>query len=275
MAAPIDLSLYLDRIGWRGPVAPTLECLAGLTAAHPAAIAFENLNPLLGLPVELTPEALERKMLREGRGGYCFEQNSLFAHALRAIGFRLSGLAARVLWGQAPDAAPGAVPPRTHMLLRVPIDGVDYLADVGFGGQTPTGVLRLEADVIQPTPHEPFRLTRIGGDWLLESLMGGAWQPLYRFDLQEQHPIDYELASYYVSTHPRSPFVTGLKAARAIPGRRLALRDREFAIHHSGGKSERRTLGDATEICATLERDFLLRLPDRAALLARLEQLPA
>lgn len=90
-----------------------------------------------------------------------------------------------------------------------------------------------------------------------------------------QQPVDYELASYYVSTNPRSSFVTGLRASRAVPGRRLALRGREFAIHSTGGETERRTLGDAAEICAILERELLVRVPDRAALRARLDQLPA
>lgn len=270
VASEIDLSVYLRRIGWVAPVAPTLACLNGLIAAHAAAIPFENLNPLLGLPVLLTPEALEAKIIRGRRGGYCFEQNQLFARALRAIGFELTGLCARVLWNRPTDATP----PRTHMVLWVVIDGVDYLADVGFGGQVLTGALRFEPDVPQETPHEPFRLTLIDGDWRLDALISDAWKPLYRFDLQPQQDIDYELANYYTSTSPNSHFTSSLIAARAEPGRRLVLRNRDFAVHHTGGATERRTLDDAAEICALLERDFRLRLPEHPDLARKLDALP-
>lgn len=270
MASEIDLSAYLNRIGWSQPAAPTLACLNGLIAAHASAIAFENLNPLLGLPVVLTPEALDAKMLRGGRGGYCFEQNQLFARALRAIGFELTGLCARVLWNRPADPPP----PRTHMVLWVTIDGIDYLADVGFGGQVLTGALRFEPDVAQATPHEPFRLTMIDGDWQLETRIGEGWKPLYRFDLQPQQDIDYELANYYTATNPNSHFTSNLIAARAEPGRRLVLRNRDFAIHPTGGATERRTLGNAAEICAVLEGDFRLRLPEHPDLVRKLDALP-
>jgi N-hydroxyarylamine O-acetyltransferase len=268
--AQIDLSAYLQRIGWIGTTAPTLDCLRDLVGAHTAAIPFENLNPLLGIPVELSPEALDRKILRDGRGGYCFEQNQLFARALRAIGFPVVGLAARVVWNQAPDA----ITPRTHMLLRVPLDGGDHLVDVGFGGQTPTGVLRLAPEVDQATPHEPFRLLPRQGEWLAEARIGDAWRPLYRFDLQPQQDIDYELANHFVSTHPRSFFTFTLLAARAEPGRRYALRNREFAVHHTGGETEHRVLKDTRNICDVLESVFRLRLPDHPDLARRLDQLP-
>lgn len=267
----IDLAAYLRRIGWNDEVAPTMACLEGLVRAHTAAIPFENLNPLLGIPVELSPEALDRKIIRGGRGGYCFEQNLLFGHALRAIGFVAEGLAARVLWNQ----PPGTITPRTHMLLRVQLDGADRVVDVGFGGQTLTGVLRLEPEVEQTTPHELFRLLRQDGDWLMEARIGDSWRPLYRFDLQPQHDIDYELANHFVSTHPRSHFTFNLAVARAEPGRRYALRNREFAVHHTGGETERRVLKDATEICDLLEGVFRLCVPDHPELARRLGQLPS
>lgn len=270
MEPEIDLSAYLRRIGWSAPVMPTLRCLNGLIAVHVAAIPFENLNPLLGLPVALTPEALDAKIIRGGRGGYCFEQNLLFGRALRAIGFELTGLCARVLWNR----PPGTLPPRTHMVLWVAIDGVDYLVDVGFGGQVLTGALRFEPDVAQRTPHEPYRLTMVDGDWRLEALIGDDWRPLYRFDLQPQQQIDYELANYYTATSPNSHFTSTLTVARTEPGRRLGLRNREFSIRRMGGETERRILDSAAEICAMLEDEFRIRLPDHPDLARRLDMLP-
>jgi N-hydroxyarylamine O-acetyltransferase len=158
------------------------------------------------------------------------------------------------------------------MLLRVELEST-HLVDVGFGGPTPTGVLRLEPDIEQATPHEPFRLLRAGEDWRMQACLRGDWRTLYRFDLQRQYPIDYEASSYYLSTHPASRFVTGLVAARSQPGRRLALRGRELAIHE-GGDTARRTLSGAPEIMDVLEREFGIALPDRDALERRLAALP-
>ncbi len=272
MSYNLDLDAYLRRVGWRGPARPDLDTLRGLVAAHLAAIPFENLDPFLGLPVPLYLAALERKLVARGRGGYCFEQNRFFSAVLEAIGFVVSGLAARVMW-QSPE---DAIRPRSHMLLRVELDGAAYVVDVGFGGVGLTGVLRLEAETEQATPHEPFRLLLpADGDWRLQAKLGGEWTSLYRFDLQRQYPPDYEASNYYVSTHPASQFVTGLMMARAAPDRRLSLSNRQFTVrHYPSGKSERQTLHSADDIRAVLEREFLIRLPDAPNLRVRLDSLP-
>ncbi|MGH8653734.1 MAG: arylamine N-acetyltransferase family protein [Gammaproteobacteria bacterium] len=114
-----DLDAYLERIGYTGDRAPTLATLAAIHVRHTEAIAFENLNPLMGWPIRLDMESLQQKMVRDGRGGYCYEHNLLLKHALDALCFRVTGLLARVLW-RAPE---GAVTPRSHMLLRVDLDG--------------------------------------------------------------------------------------------------------------------------------------------------------
>ena len=173
-------------------------------------IPFENLTPLAQLPVRLDIESLQQKILREQRGGYCFEQNLLLWRALQQLGFSVSGLAARVVWN-----APDAVPPRSHMLLRVQLDGASHVVDVGFGGLTLTGVLRLTPDLEQATPHEPFRLLREGDEWVMQAEVREQWRPLYRFDLQPQLPIDYEPINWYLSTHPQSRFVNNLVVARS------------------------------------------------------------
>src|SRR5689334_22752965 len=98
-----DLDSYLKRIGYLGPRTATLDTLRALQARHPLAIPFENLNTLAGRPVPLDIESLERKLVQGRRGGYCFEQNLLFKHALGALGFSATALAARVVW-ERPEA---------------------------------------------------------------------------------------------------------------------------------------------------------------------------
>lgn len=271
MPDTFDLDAYLRRIGHRGPLAPTPDCLRALAVAHVAAIPFENLDPLRGVPVSLALDDLQRKLLHEGRGGYCFEQNLLFAAALRAVGFAVHGLIARVLWNQPEDA----VTAQTHMLLGVEIGGDAWLADVGFGSMTLTGALRLVPDTPQATALEPFRLQRRGGEWRLQAEVRGQWLTLYRFGLAPCERIDYEVANHYVSTYPASRFVNHLVASRSLADRRLSLLDREFSVRRPGAGTERRHLHDGEEVCRVLEAEFGLRLPDRAALVRRVDGLPA
>ena len=257
-AAGFDLDAYFARIGYVGGRAPSLDTLRAVHRHHAEAIAFENLNPLLGWPVRLDAESLRRKMVRCGRGGYCFEQNLLLRYALEALGYKVTGLAARIMW----DVPAGTVLPRGHMLLKVEVGGEPYVSDVGFGVLTPTAPLRLEPGVEQATPHEPFRLTEAGGDFLMEARVRGEWKPLYRFDLQEQTLSDYEVTNWYLSHHPGSHFVTGLIAARPAPGVRYALRDNMLAVHRLDGGTGRRTLATVAELRAALEDTFLLTLPE-------------
>lgn len=270
-AIDIDIDAYFRRIGYAGERTPTLHTLRTLVVRHTEAIPFENLNPLLKWSVRLDATSLEQKLVRDGRGGYCFEQNLLLRHVLEGLGFPVVGLAARVLW----NTPEGAIPPRTHMLLRVEVGGEPYVADVGFGGQTLTGPLRLEPDTEQATPHEPFRLLQAGEEFVMQSNIRGTWKPLYRFDLQEQHLADYEVGNCHVSTHPDSLFVTGLMAGRAAPGRRYALWNNELAVHDLNGGTEHRVLTSAAELRETLEGSFRLTLPAGPGLDAALERLTA
>ncbi len=267
----MDLDAYFHRIGYSGARSATLATLRAIHARHAEAIPFENLNPLLGLPVPLDPASLERKLVQDRRGGYCFEQNLLLGEALRALGFQVTGLAARVMW----NARENAVPPRGHMLLRIDLAGVPYIADVGFGGLTLTGPLRLEAGVEQETPHEPYRLLASDATFVLQARIRDGWKSLYRFDLQEQPRPDYEVTNWYLSNHPDSRFVRNLVAARPTAGRRYALFNLELSVHHLRGDTERHVLGSVPEIRAVLENQFLIRLPEVPQLDAALGRLLA
>lgn len=266
-----DLTPYFERIGYTRTPALTLETLRELHRLHAEAIPFENLDPLLKRPVNLDLPSLEQKLVSERRGGYCFEQNGLFAAVLEAIGFRITRLGARVVYGQSPDASTA----RTHMLLRVDIGDESHLADVGFGGLVLTTPLRLAVDVEQATPHEPFRLVRWNDEYLMEAKVREAWVPLYRFTLVEQLPIDYEVGSWYVSTHPASFFTTLLVASRPAPGLRYALRNNELAIHHLEGETERRTLNSGADLRQALSEFMLIELPTGPEVDALIERIAA
>ncbi|CAN7343878.1 arylamine N-acetyltransferase [Pseudoduganella sp. LjRoot289] len=249
------LNAYCARIGYTGSRAPTLATLRALQELHPASIPFEALDVLLHRPVELAPEAIDAKLIHAGRGGYCFEQNNLFKRALQALGFRVEGLIAQVRWQLGED---GLTRPRTHMVLRVTVDGTPWLADVGFGSAVLTAPLRFDLATPQATPHERFRLTPVGNEHLLELEIGGEWQPVYQISPALQTAGDYEMANYYTATYPGSHFRHKLIVARTTPKARHALLQNRLTIRGADGSTERSYL-DADTIERALRDIF--RLP--------------
>jgi N-hydroxyarylamine O-acetyltransferase len=265
------MSAYLDRIGSPEVTGPDLPTLRRIVAGHARSIPFENLDAFTGREIGLDPDALAAKLVHGGRGGWCFEQNLLLRGALDALGYATTSLAARVLWSRPADAPPS---PRSHMLLRVDLPEGPHLVDVGFGGLTLTGVLALEPEVEQDTPHETFRLLpaeRAG--YVMQARVGGEWRSLYWFDLTEQLVADYEVSNWYLCHHPRSHFLSGIMVARPDADRRHALSSTSLAVHHLDGPTERHTLESPAEIRKVLEETFLIDtsgLPDLEAALARL-----
>lgn len=248
------LQRYLDRIGHVGPTDPTSDTLRGLHLAHATRIPFENLDVLLGRPIRLDLASLQRKLVDGGRGGYCFEHNLLFAAVLRTLGFRFTQLAARVRYRA------HATPPRTHMLLLVHCADADWIADTGFGGE----------GLLQPVAFAPLRETRqfawtyrvagASGEWTLQSQHADGWTDLYSFGLEPQLLPDYELANYYMSTHPDSRFTRTLTVQ--LPGTRVraVLRDMEMT-EDDGNLVKATTLRDEAQRLEVLARRFGLRLP--------------
>jgi N-hydroxyarylamine O-acetyltransferase len=249
----LDLGAYLERIGYHGPVEPTRRVLDELHLGHVTRIPFENLDILLGRPIKLDLESLQRKLVQDRRGGYCFEHNTLFAAALEAIGFSVTRLAARVRFGTR------GVTARTHMTLRVEADGEGWLADVGFGA----------GSIFRSIPIEPsgdvdqfgwrFRLVDDGGIRVLRARRPTGWTDLYAFTFEPQHAVDYELANHYTSTHPSSPFTRTLTAQLSAPEHSLILRGRKLIEETPVGQSMSEVGED--EVLGVLAERFTLVFP--------------
>ncbi|MBA3809424.1 MAG: arylamine N-acetyltransferase [Solirubrobacterales bacterium] len=212
-----ELDAYLARIGLSGRPG-----VRELHRAHTAAIPFENLDPQRGVVVSLALEDLQRKLVEQRRGGYCFEQNLLLKAALEALGAEVELLLARVRL----RSAPGVTRPRSHLLLRVRAEGAVWHADVGFGLGT----------LLEPLPFGPgeaheqsgwrFRVIADGPEHVLQTVQDGEWIDLYGFPEQAVPLIDVETINWWTCTHPRSPFVTGLIASvNDRDGTRVSLSD--------------------------------------------------
>ena len=253
----IDLDAYFARIGYRGARTPTLETLNAIVAAHIEAIPFENLDVLLGRGISLEPADLERKLIHDRRGGYCFEQNSLLLLVLGQLGFDAHPLSARVRYQRPRELTPA----RTHLLVRVEL-AESWLADVGVGSMSPTAALRLAEPGPQPTPHEPRRLLREGRLLYHQVELAGEWHDVAELTLEEMPPIDREVANWYTSTHPGSHFKNRLVAARALPeGRRVSLLNRELTVRGRDGAAERHIVETPDQLLEVLAQRFGLAFP--------------
>ncbi|MCX4696634.1 arylamine N-acetyltransferase [Streptomyces sp. NBC_01408] len=270
----LDLDAYLKRIGYEGDggreLCPDLRTLKEVHRAHTGALTFENLDVLLGRPVELDIKAVEDKLVRGGRGGYCYEQNSLLAAALERIGFEVSGRGAR-------NRTRGdALRPVTHAVLVVTVEGEPWLCDAGFGYQGPRDPVPLGRPGTEVEQGGWTYRVRAEEDGVLalSLLRGGAWRDLYAFSPQRYHPVDYVLLNHYSSSHPRSAFVGQVVVQHpgdAVRTRR-ALVGRELTLLHPDGRIERQGVGSG-ELLAVLDREFGIRLSARdAAELVRIQR---
>ncbi len=254
----MDLASYFERIGYRGSSEPSFELLSALTEAHTRAIPFENLDVLLERPISLEPAALFQKLVVDRRGGYCFEQNGLFLEVLRQLGFQVAPISARVRLQRPRDFTP----PRTHVFLRVELDGESFLTDVGVGALSLTSPLRLEVGPEQTTRHEPRRIIQEGARYFHQVRFGAEWQDVCEFTLEEMPPIDREIANWYTSAHPASHFKNRLLVARAAPdGRRVTFLNDELTLRERDGTAKTRRIGAADELLAVLSEHFGLSFP--------------
>lgn len=254
----IDLERYLQRIGYVGELAPSVQVLHALTAAHTQVIPFENLDVLLGQPIRLELDAVFDKLVLRQRGGYCFEQNSLFLQVLRQIGFNVQPLAARVRL-RAKDR--DEIPVRTHLFIAVELGGEQWLTDVGIGGLSLTSALRWQAGIEQVTPHEPRRLQCEAGRWFHQAKLDEQWMDVCEFTGEPMHPMDCKVASWYTSTHPDSSFMQQRVVARALPGGgRLALLGNDLRERSPEGNLCVQTLHEA-EVPEVLQYRFGLPWP--------------
>jgi N-hydroxyarylamine O-acetyltransferase len=226
----LDLAAYLARIG-HDRVAPSADTLRSLHRAHVLAIPFENLDVVLGTHPGIALDAIQAKLVGRHRGGYCYEHTLLFGAALEQLGFDVVRRVARV--------QPHKSGPRTHALLKVGVDGQEFLADVGFGaGQLYPTPLKDGAVVDQA--GWDHRLTQDGDTWTLSKKTAEGWEPQHASNDEPVRPIDYEVYHHYVSTHPNSPFTGRPVVMRVAEGvvRRL-IGDTLYVEHANGHTTER------------------------------------
>lgn len=256
-----DLDAYLGRIHYDGPCEPTLETLRLVCELQPASIPFENIDAFLGRPPNLSITALQAKMIAGRRGGYCYELNLLLRAALLSLGMEVTGLAARVVWMQPPDARPRA---RSHMLLAADLpdrSAGPFIADAGFGGRLLASPLRLEPGLVQETRAGRERIVELCSEYAVESEMPSGWVPRYRFTLAPFLPVDYEPLNWYSATRPDSLFANNLLLERLTPSSRASLLNDRLSYQKQGEPAASRRIDTADEFKSVLDDVFDLESP--------------
>jgi N-hydroxyarylamine O-acetyltransferase len=248
----IDLPGYFARIGYVGSGEPTLATLRELQLCHLSRIPFESLDPFLGIPVNIDPAAIQSKLVGSLRGGYCHEQNLLFHDVLTALGFSVKALGGRVF-----------LPPMTltHRLTLVELPEGRFIADVGFGGRSPTMPISLEPGSEQATPFGTYRAVQNGEYFDLEAEFSGERQALYRFNLQAQSNADFEVANWFTSTHPRSLFTQNLVVCRVNGNTRANMLNTILSVRNADGRTEQITLASAQQLSDVMGGTMGLALP--------------
>ena len=251
----LNLAAYGARIGVEIPAVVDLAALQRIQLAHVGAIAFENLDVQWRRTVRIDVPRVWAKLVESRRGGYCFEQNTLFREVLRARGVAVTTREARVRSGATTRRA------RTHMTLTVRLDGVDYLCDVGFGAYVPLHPVPMTGEPSRQAAWT-YRVVPEGALQVLQWARDGGWQDLYAIEPGEPGDVDLEMANWYTCTWPESGFVQTMTAQRATPEARYTLRNYTFT-EDSPDASFTRTLR-RDEIAPVLRQVFGLDVPDGA-----------
>lgn len=248
-----DFNSYLARIGFTGPTEANLDTLRRLHLSHLRTVPFENLDISLGRKIVCEESRFLHKIVDLRRGGFCYELNGAFAALLRALGYNVTLLSARV------SRADGSASPEfDHLALRVDLEE-PWLVDVGFGDSF-LEPLRLKAEIEQEQHRRKFRITEADGIMIVQrSEATGQWRPQYQFTLAPRQLTDFAPMCHYHQTSPDSHFTQQRICTLATPDGRITLSDLKF-IRTTNGVREERLLSDEQEWRAILEKDFGVKL---------------
>ena len=249
-----NLDSYLERIGYTGGTGVSEETLRGLHIAHTLNIPFENLDVYYEKPVLLDEASLFNKIVKNRRGGYCFEMNGLFSIVLQKLGFNVINLLARGTIDGINYTA------KTHQVLLVEINNRNWLADVGFGNDGIIAPLIFEEVLDQGQFAHTYRLRKDPKyRYVLQKKIEDKYIYLYAFTLDECCPMDFIMSNHFTSTFPESFFVKTRMCTMPTREGRITLTDARFKIITNGNVTERAIEND-DEFNRVLKRYFNLDL---------------
>jgi N-hydroxyarylamine O-acetyltransferase len=246
----MQLEHYLKRIGYTGPLTPSLALLTALQQAHLAAIPYENLDIHLGQPLTLDPQAAYHKLMA-GRGGWCYEMNAVFAWALRELGFLVQYLASGVL------RPAGVTPVGDHLILLVTLPEGQYLADVGFGDGPIWPLPLIEGQYQAGFLH--YAIEKQDQNWIMRNHQYSNTAG-FVFDLAPKQLSDFAERCQWLQSAPESGFVRTNVCQRLTDQALYTLRGAVFTTLGQTGES-RVILESQAQYSTVLAEYFRLESP--------------
>jgi N-hydroxyarylamine O-acetyltransferase len=220
-----DLDSYYERISYKGSTEANEDTLRDIHIAHTLNVPFENLDVFYKRPVLLDEASLYKKIVKERRGGYCFEMNGIFSFVLQEMGFKVTNLLARVTVDGTHYTT------KTHQAILVETGGNKWLADVGFGNDGIIAPLLLEEHIEQKQFAHTYRLianSTLG--YVLQKNSEDGYFPLYAFTLDACSPEDFLMSNHFTATFPGSFFLTMRMCTMPKKDGRITLTDSHFKV---------------------------------------------
>lgn len=249
----MNAEAYLHRIGYQGPLEPTVDVLRQLHRNHMYAVPFENLDVTLGRPIVLSLPSLFEKIVMRRRGGFCYELNALFSWLLQEIGFKVEMLSGRVFNGGVPGAE------FDHMLLLLDT-GAKLIADVGFGDSFIEPIHFCPEEQIQH--GHSYRLVERDDKWILhQRAPRSESKPQYIFSLKPRQIDDFRTMCHYHQTSPDSVFTSKSVCSLATRKGRITLANDRLIVTSESDRQER-LIVSAEQYQAVLQVHFGIDLGD-------------
>jgi N-hydroxyarylamine O-acetyltransferase len=254
----MEVDAYLDRITYSGPMRRDLATLIALHRAHLRAIPYENLDVQFGRPVTTDVACIFDKIVTRRRGGWCYEMNGLFGWAISELGFKVTRSAGAVMREVRGDDAIG-----NHLVLKVELEEVTFLADVGFG-DGPIDPIFVISGPFASHGFEFALSKREDGWWRLHNhKAGGATS----FDFNMAPADENHLAErcFWLQSSPESPFVQNAVLQHHVDDGLWMMRGRVLRKVTPTVQKDY-LVESAPEYVGVLSEVFALKLPEAADL---------
>ncbi|CAJ1964076.1 unnamed protein product [Cylindrotheca closterium] len=270
----VNLAKYFGRVGLRDlqpPYTADRDTLKRVMEAQSKSIAFENIDVVQKKSISMDLEDVQKKLVEDVRGGYCFEQNTLLKAVLEEMGYSVEPSLCRVRWGKQDDSA-GPNTTFTHLVLKVfTKDGI-FLADVGFAGTNSIEPVRMDiGGENQELPEGRFRIvpSKHKGFFVLELLVKGEWRPLYEWRDEKAPLVDQECCNWFSCTNPKGRFTSQFFVCKIIGEERHHILNDQYVIRKGFGANSQvttDTISDKARLETLVSDVFGIKLEDTSGI---------
>ncbi|ERJ12166.1 arylamine N-acetyltransferase family protein [Haloplasma contractile] len=230
----MDIKQYLKRIGLNHNIDVTLDTLKKIHRQHLLTVPFENLDIHIKGELNTDSESLFKKIVKQNRGGICYELNWLFHRLLKEIGFQTTVVGAKV----ASEKDNGTY--FDHVVVIVDLNETKYLVDVGFGKHFLEPVTFVENSVYKD-PKGLFKLVKKDDNlYVLTNYneKSDSYKEAYTFKYEPKRIEDFNVRKTYYVKSDDSHFKKNLICSRETEDGRISLKQDRVIITREGMKEQ-------------------------------------